>query len=306
MMNCHCEERNDEAISTMQMRRLPRSLRSLAITSAVVLSAIFAHAAEPKIILSSSKVVPGDTLRIILEEIDPKVQYKIRFRDKTYPAYPIGVDAQRTLIGIALGSTFGTFPLEIKQATRDGWKLAKTYQIEVSSIVYATENVNFSAQKTALMKLDHQESARIGRMLKTPTAEQQWEGDFDPPIQGKSVGEFGVKRLANGTQERGFHKGVDLEGKAGTPILAANSGTVAMAYPFKMHGRTVIVNHGQGIMTIYLHMKMFNVKPGQKVRKGEILGQVGSTGLSTAPHVHWGLYVHGVAVNPQPWLENEF
>ena len=132
-------------------------------------------AAEPTVILSHSTVAPGDTLRVILGKADSKVQYKIRFREKTYPVYPIGVDAERALIGIALGSTFGIFPLDLKRATRDGWRLVKSFQIEVSSITYATENVNFTPQKTALMKMDHVESSRIGRMLKTPTAEQQWK-----------------------------------------------------------------------------------------------------------------------------------
>ncbi len=285
------------------LRHLPRSNGVLIL---LCLAWANAFAAEPRVLLSRTTVMPGDTLRVILDKVDTQDQYKIRFRDRGYPVYPIGVNAQRTLIGIPLGSPFGTFSLDVKRATRDGWKLVERFQVEVASVIYTVENVNFTPQKTALMKLDHQESAKIGRMLKTPTAVQQWEGDFDPPVDGKPVGEFGVKRMANRTNERGFHKGVDLAAKTGTPVLAANSGTVAMAHSFKMHGRTVIVNHGQGVMTIYLHMKVFNVRPGQKVHKGESIGQVGSTGMSTAPHVHWGLYVHGIAVNPQPWMENEF
>ena len=81
---------------------------------------------------------------------------------------------------------------------------------------------------------------------------------------------------------------------------------MVLSHPFRMHGRTVIIDHGQGVMSLYLHMKSFAVHPGQRVQKGETIGRVGSTGLSTAPHVHWGIYVHGVPVDPQSWMENEF
>jgi murein DD-endopeptidase MepM/ murein hydrolase activator NlpD len=110
----------------------------------------------------------------------------------------------------------------------------------------------------------------------------------------------------NGTIDAGFHNGVDLRAPQGTPVTAANDGVVLIAYPFKAHGKTVLINHGQGVMSIYLHMSVIGVRPGQKVKKGQMLGRVGSTGVSTAPHVHWQIFVHGVPVNPQPWLETEF
>ncbi len=104
----------------------------------------------------------------------------------------------------------------------------------------------------------------------------------------------------------GFHKGVDLLAPKGTPLLAANSGTVVLASNFKAHGKTVLVNHGQGVMTIYLHMDSIAVQPRQKVRKGQAMGKVGSTGLSTAPHVHYQVFVHGVPVDPAQWVHSEF
>jgi len=160
--------------------------------------------------------------------------------------------------------------------------------------------------KTTLMKAEHRESAKIHQANLYLSRDQQWEGLFMYPVEGKVIGEFGLKRMRNGTIDAGFHKGIDLRAAKGTPVLAANAGTVVLAAHFKAHGNTVLINHGQGVMTIYLHMQSIKVKLHQKVHKGQAIGKVGSTGLSTAPHVHFQVYVHGVPVDPAPWTETEF
>lgn len=279
------------------------------VLSFLLLSGVSAvYAAEPKVLFSSTTVMPGDTVRVILDEVSPDVPHKVLFRGKAYPFFPIGPNAQRALLGIALGTKPGRYPLQIKTfpLKRPRIPHIQSYELEITSTTYAVETITFTPQKVALFKLDHNESLRIHKALMGLSADQYWEGVLDLPVQGKQVGEYGTQRLANGKYDRGFHKGIDLEAKLGTPVLASNGGVVALAYPFKLHGRTVVINHGQGLMTIYLHMKVYNVKPGERVAKGQAIGFVGSTGLSTAPHVHWGVYVHGVPVNPKPWTETEF
>ncbi len=268
----------------------------------------FAHASEPKVLFSSTTVLPGDTLRIERDAVTPDIKTQVLFRGRSYTAFPVGPNTQRALIGIPLGMKPGRYSLFFRSASHrlpPGPK-TKPFWIEVAPRTYGVENVSFTPDKLSLMRLDHVESQRIHTILKNVNADQYWEGVFNLPVNGKRVGEFGVRRVANGHLDRGFHKGYDLETAAGTPIQAANSGVVLLAYPFKMHGRTVILDHGQGVMTIYLHMKSYAVAPGQKVTRGQIIGAVGSTGLSTAPHVHWGVYVHSVPVDPKPWLETEF
>src|SRR5262249_10892115 len=152
-------------------------------------------------------------------------------------------------------------------------------------------NVNFTPEKTALMKAEHKESAIIHQANVYLSRDQQWEGLFTYPVDGQVIGEFGLKRTRNGTIDAGFHKGIDLKADRGTPVLATNSGAVVLASNFKAHGKTVMINHGQGVMTIYLHMSSISVKVRQKVRKGQEIGKVGATGLATAPHVHYQVFV---------------
>jgi len=172
--------------------------------------------------------------------------------------------------------------------------------------VFTIENINFVAEKTALMTSEHRESVLIHQANQYLSRDQQWESVFMYPVEGKLIGEFGLKRMRNGTINAGFHKGIDLRAEKGTPVVAANAGTIVLASNFKAHGKTVLINHGQGVMTIYLHLSSISVKLRQKVNKGQEIGKVGATGLATAPHVHYQVFVHGVPVDPKQWVETEF
>ena len=180
------------------------------------------------------------------------------------------------------------------------------YMIEIATKTFVVENVDFTPEKTSLSTAEHREGVIIHQANLYLSRDQQWEGVFDYPVDGKVIGEFGLKRTRNGTIDAGFHKGVDLRAERGTPALAANSGTVVLAAHFKAHGNTVMINHGQGVMTIYLHLQSISVKLRQKVTKGQEIGKVGSTGMATGPHVHYQVFVHGVPVDPKQWNDTEF
>jgi murein DD-endopeptidase MepM/ murein hydrolase activator NlpD len=267
-----------------------------------------AQASTFKVLLSSTIVLPGNTLRVEIDGLSLAMHARAVFRGKKYPFYEVGPNAQRALIGVLLGSATGQFPLQIetKDARAARFVPHEQVDVEIASRTYVVENISFAPEKTQLMQWEHQESVRIHRAAQTLSPEQYWEGVFGLPVQGAVIGAFGLKRVRNGTIDAGFHKGIDLRASAGTPVLASNAGIVLLAARLHAHGGTVLLNHGQGVMTIYLHMQSILVKPGQKVVKGQIIGKVGSTGLSTSPHVHWQVFVHGVPVDPAPWAEQEF
>jgi murein DD-endopeptidase MepM/ murein hydrolase activator NlpD len=269
--------------------------------------ALSAHA-DPHILLSAPTIMPGETLRVEVDGLNPNEKTRLAFTKGFYRMFVIGPDAQRALIGIKLDAVPGHYPLKLQRyvKTPGNWQTAAEEWVDISSKTFQIETVNFSTEKTQLMKWEHQESARIHKILRTDTAQQFWEGVFDYPVKGPIIGEFGLKRVRNETIDAGFHRGYDLRASKGTAIQASSSGIVLLAQPLRAHGRTVLINHGQGVMSIYLHMNSIAVKEGQKVGKGEKLGTVGSSGLSTAPHVHWGVYVHGVPVDGKQWTETEF
>lgn len=258
--------------------------------------------AATTVIFSTRTLLPGETLRVEIDGVSPSAQCKIRFLKKTFTFFAVGPNAQRALIGVPLDTEPGRYTLTllgVDPALRD-------QALEIATKTFTTENVNFTQEKTALMLSERRESKIIGAAKLFQSRDQQWESVFMYPVDGPVIGEYGIKRLRNGTIVAGFHKGIDLRAAKGTPLLASNAGTVMMASRFKAHGNTVMINHGQGVMTIYLHMDTIAVKVRQKVRKGQEIGTVGATGLATAPHVHFQVFVHGVPVDPKPWMETEF
>lgn len=273
--------------------------------TAIFLSAPLAHALPPTLLLSTTTLLPGETLRIEVDGASPEARLKVRWMGKLFPFYFVGPNAQRAIIGMKLDTRPGRYDLVFKDQ-RGVVPEIPAARVEIATKVFTTEHVNFSKDKTALMKAEHRESQIIGRAKMYLSRDQQWEGPFMYPVSGEKIGEFGLKRIRNGHMDAGFHKGIDLRGSKGTPVLAANSGTVVLASNFKAHGKTVLLNHGQGVMTIYLHLQSISVDLRQKVRKGQEIGKVGSTGLSTAPHVHFQVYVHGVPVDPDQWVNHEF
>ena len=126
----------------------------------------------------------------------------------------------------------------------------------------------------------------------------RWKGNFRDPSPAPRSSPFGVRRIRNG-KTAGFHRGLDYAGAWGSPIYAGADGKVTLVGPnFKLLGNCVIINHGEGLTGLYLHMSSIGVKEGQMVKKGQVIGKIGNTGASTGPHLHYATYFHGVPVDP--------
>jgi len=124
------------------------------------------------------------------------------------------------------------------------------------------------------------------------------EDRFIPPLKNPVITTpFGAKRVING-KKRSVHWGVDYKAPMGTPVYASLSGRVELAKELFYTGKTVVINHGGGLFTLYAHLSKITVKEGQMVNAGQIIGKVGSTGRSTGPHLHFGMYVNSVRVDP--------
>ena len=112
---------------------------------------------------------------------------------------------------------------------------------------------------------------------------------------------FGLKRIIN-DEPRAPHTGADFSAPAGAPVLAVNAGTVVLAEEHFFAGNSLVLDHGEGLFTMYFHLQESVVRPGQRVRAGEMLGRVGSTGRATGPHLHWGARLFGARIDPEELL----
>jgi len=128
-------------------------------------------------------------------------------------------------------------------------------------------------------------------------SERLWEGSFVLPLQNPLSTPFGTMRIINGEMVS-IHRGLDMKGLEGEEIRASNRGTVVLTDELFFGGNTVILDHGQGIFTVYMHLSRFNVSPGDLVAKNDVIGYVGSSGRSSGPHLHFGVKVKGVNASP--------
>ena len=202
------------------------------------------------------------------------------------------------LLPIAVEDTPGTYPIEFLAA--DGTTLASA-NLTIRKTIFPTQNVTLAPQIEAL-HTTAEERQTLTAFRDSVSDVKYWNDPLVAPLPGCVISPFGVKRLHNGKPTGEIHAGIDQRGAAGTPIRAVAAGVVKIVQPFNVLGGTVAIDHGQGLETMYLHMSKLNVAVGDQVKKGDVIGYVGSTGRANGPHLHWVVYVNGVPQNPQQWV----
>lgn len=253
----------------------------------------------------SPTVKQGQALLIRIEDAarmarSPLSDGYVMLADRKAKFFPQNDGAMEALASVSVFQKPGHYSLSIYGA---GNELLKTMPVTILDAHYRTQNVTVSKTTEGLKPLPGELEA-VQALKDTVTDVKYWEEPFISPTPDCENSPFGVKRLHNGVPTGDYHKGVDLRSPAGRPIRATNGGRVQIAQMFRLHGGTVGLDHGQGVSSIYIHMSRLNVKPGELVKKGDVIGYVGSTGFATGPHLHWGMYMSGLPINPDQWITN--
>lgn len=244
--------------------------------------------------LPRSEVKQGDAIRINCDAPAASV----RLLHKTYPLFKEPDGRTSGLLPISVNTAPGR--REIAILTVDLRPL-RTLSITIVDARFPEQNVTLS-KSTSELAPGPGESERIQTFRQLVTPERLWAEPFALPVPGCMTSPFGVRRMHNGKPTGSYHGGVDQRSAADRPIRAAAAGVVRLAGKFTVPGNSVGIDHGQGLTSMYSHMSRISVNEGARVEKGDIVGYVGSTGRSNAPHLHWGFAVHAVNVNPRQWL----
>ncbi|MFH2204497.1 MAG: M23 family metallopeptidase [Elusimicrobiota bacterium] len=250
---------------------------------------------------------PGDILQVEVIGLDNPVRAECLFRATAYPLYPVAPGRLRALIGLPAHTPPGEYPLRVR---RKGFLLpaaVKTALVTVPNRKFTHQRITMTQQKA---RLPGGPSARdalqlIRRTLQVESRKQLWRGRFLRPAKGRQTSDYGHSRTVNDKASWAWHKGVDYSARLGSEIIAPAAGRIILRGHFPIQGRLLILDHGQGLMSAFMHLKTFRVDHGDTVRAGARLGDIGTSGFSTAPHLHWGVYLHGAPVDPVPLLERK-
>lgn len=257
--------------------------------------------ASNQLLISKMKPKQGDVVKVTVTGAlaDPD-DASVTFNKQKIPLFKNAKDGNRScLLGIPVTIDPGKYTIAFGDTKKN---------IQIVNAKFPTRNLRLPKKKNNF-KASPGEKETIKKAKKVVSNQKLWKGKFKRPVTKARISSvFGIRRRVNGKLLKDyFHSGTDFAAPRGTPIHACEAGKVIVAKKgWRLHGNTVCIDHGQGVISIYIHMNSLNVKEGQTVTRGQKIGAVGSTGRASGPHLHFGVYVNNVATNPTNWFANVF
>jgi murein DD-endopeptidase MepM/ murein hydrolase activator NlpD len=207
--------------------------------------------------------------------------------------------------GADLETQPGSYELQIMASLPGGRTARASKKIDIAAATFKTGSVTVpdkfvepdAASKRQIASDELAKSRAYAHFLNSP----EWSGNFKPPVIGKPTPSFGESRILN-EEKSSLHRGTDYPVPDGTPVQASNAGTVVLAKDLFYEGNCVIIDHGQRLFTIYMHLSKVDVAVGDKLEKGTRLGLSGKTGRVTGPHLHMGVRWNGAYLDPTKLL----
>lgn len=245
---------------------------------------------------------PGEIIRVSVDGKGVIKQAEVLFLGKTY-VMGKGHDPDIWLcfLGLDLGIKSGPYIIEVSVLFNKGHHQNMRREILVQHRAFPTKKLwvkqEYVTPPQDVLDRIQWESQLLGQVYDIFSLQWLGEGPFIVPSDGRANDNFGERRIFN-DEPRSPHGGVDISSPYGAPVRAANSGVVVLAKNLYFAGNTVIIDHGLGVFTSYLHFSKILVKRGDTVKKGYIIGEIGATGRVTGPHLHWGVRVSGSRIDP--------
>ncbi|MBJ9984860.1 peptidoglycan DD-metalloendopeptidase family protein [Acinetobacter sp. S40] len=243
--------------------------------------------------------LPQDSRRpggIAVIALSPDIEY-VRFNQEK--VLITQENSQRyAILGIPLNTPIGLLKLDTNK---------QPIQIEIQPYAYAEQRITVKNQDyvnpSEAQLTRYASEAKAQNDIYNSFTASTWQSlpHFIRPTSGQFSNSFGRKRFFNG-EERAPHSGLDIPAPIGQKVIAPADGIVVQMGDYFFNGKTVLIDHGQGLISMFCHLSKIEVKQGQKIHQGEVLGLVGKTGRVTGPHLHWGMSLNNARVDPQLFL----
>lgn len=254
---------------------------------------------------ATQAAIAGDPVGIALRfGNDPKVT-AVAMTLNGQPLRVFRSGSRATAFGnVPLGSETSTWPLTLTVTDEFGRVTVRQRELSVTADPRPVEVLNLSPELLSSSTPENValEAETLEAAYAAGLAQPQWRKPFLLPLTGESSSSYGDPRQYGVGGNISYHRGADLAAPEGTPVRATNAGIVRVAGFYPIKGGLVVLDHGGGVFSFYFHQSNILVRAGQRVRRGEVVGEVGSTGLSTGPHLHWEVRVAGEPTNPLEWV----
>jgi murein DD-endopeptidase MepM/ murein hydrolase activator NlpD len=202
----------------------------------------------------------------------------------------------------------GLYDLELTAVDTDGHSTFASSDVLIRPGSFGYERIALPPDRVSLLDpaVIAAERERLDAATSIETPQRHWSGSFERPTVGAISSYFGSRRAYSNGPYTSFHSGIDFRGPTGTDVWASAPGVVVFVDSLAIHGNTIIVDHGWGVLTGYCHLSAMEVTVGQHVVQGEKIGEVGNTGQSTGAHLHWEVWVGGVSVDGLDWIDGAY
>ncbi|PKM94323.1 MAG: hypothetical protein CVU84_12775 [Firmicutes bacterium HGW-Firmicutes-1] len=255
--------------------------------------------------LNKTSAYPGDSFAVFVSNTNSAENFSV-----TAPFYTNKIrfykykDGFIGLIPIYAWSTPGKYQVK---ATNSQTKLLTTLDVEILPKAFDVQYLKVAKSTVAIKTTNNSAKDQVyfDAARANPIQEKLWDGAFIQPVKGKITTEYSATRYTNDNPTPSRHLAIDIANISGTPIMASNNGKVVLAKELIITGNTIVIDHGLGVFTSSFHLSKIQVKEGDFVKKGDIIGKMGSTGYSTGSHLHFAIWKDGTFLNPWTFFEND-
>lgn len=248
----------------------------------------------------------GEIAILTVTAVLPLAKPQIRFLGQNYKLYTESGTDYSTVLAVPMDTKEGDYNMTLQYEDK-GEKQTLKYPFQVVKGAFAEEDtvkMDVGVLTEETLEMLKYEGSNFWTAYNNTTDSLYISGDFIWPCDGSVTELFGTARDYNKKMDEWSHKALDIANAEKTPVLASNDGVVVMAMDLDAHGKSIVISHGRGIHTVYLHLQDIKVKKNDRVKKGQVIGKLGSTGICTGPNLHWQIVVNGNSTDPRYWMKD--
>ena len=280
-------------------------MKNTLLISCFFCAAFFCAPAFADITVNQAVIQQGEAVRVSVTPAEKTKSAYLVFHKRRWPLFPAPDGSLNGFVAVDPDTAPQKYRIQFYGRTSDNVLITMNTVVTVKKGVFPTSRIEIPKAKKAasapstIMK----ESNLIGPLFAQVSTAKRWSEFLLLPVNGPVTTPYGASRVYDNGRLAWWHRGVDIYNKKGTPIHAPSAGKILFSKTLISHGNTIMIDHGQSVVSVFNHLQTRLVRDGDTVTRGQVIGLLGDTGIATGPHLHWGLSVGNVRVDPMRWVK---